>query len=249
MASTTETGHAKNVANFEQLIIECTALGASYNPSNTAIKLAALTSQLASAKTNVAAVNVAQAANSGAVAARDVAFSSLNKLSTRIFNSLKASGTTVQVDENAQTLVRKLQGRRATAKLTDEEKKAAEAAGKSVIEISTSQMSFDNRLDNFDKFIKLLTSVTLYAPNEADLKVAALTATYNDLKAKNLAAVSSETNLSNARIARDLVLYTNNTGIVDISIDIKNYIKSIFGATSPQYKKISKLKFVSRKKK
>jgi len=249
MASTTETGHAKNVANFEQLTIECTALGASYNPSNAAIKLAALNAQLASAKANIAAVNTAQAANSNAIAARDVVFSPLSKLSTRILNSLKASGTTVQVDESAQTLVRKLQGRRATAKLTDEEKKAAEAAGKSVTEISASQMSIDNRLDNFDKFIKLLTSVTLYAPNEADLKVAALTATYNDLKAKNLAAVNSETALSNARIARDLVLYADNTGMVDISVDVKTYVKSIFGATSPQYKKISKLKFTSRKKK
>ena len=249
MASTTETGHAKNVANFEQLTIDCTALGTSYNPSNPAIKLTALTAQLTSAKSNIAAVNTAHAANSNAIAARDVVFSPLSKLSTRILNSLKASGTTVQVDDSAQTLVRKLQGRRATAKLTDEEKKTAEAAGKSVTEISSSQMSFDNRLDNLDKFIKLLTSVTLYAPNEADLKVAALTATYNDLKAKNLAVVNSETALTNARIARDVVMYADNTGMVDISVDVKSYVKSIYGATSPQYKQISKLKFTSRKKK
>jgi len=249
MASTTETGHAKNVANFEQLTIDCTALGTSYNPSNPLIKLTALTTQLASAKTNIAAVNTAHAANSNAIAARDVVFSPLSKLSTRILNSLKASGTTVQVDDSAQTLVRKLQGRRATAKLTDEEKKTAEAAGKSVTEISSSQMSFDNRLDNLDKFIKLLTSVALYAPNEADLKVAALTATYNDLKAKNLAVVNSETALTNARIARDVVMYADNTGMVDISVDVKSYVKSIYGATSPQYKQISKLKFTSRKKK
>jgi len=249
MASTTETGHAKNVANYEQLTIDCTALGTSFNPSNPLIKLTALTAQLASGKSSIATVNSAQAANSNAIAARDVAFSPLSKLSTRILNSLKASGTTVQVDESAQTLVRKLQGRRATAKLTDEEKKTAEAAGKSVIEISSSQMSFDNRLDNFDKFIKLLTSVTLYAPNEADLKVVALTATYNDLKAKNLAVLNSETALTNARIARDAIMYADNTGMVDISVDVKTYVKSIYGATSPQYKQISKLKFTSRKKK
>ena len=249
MASTSETGHAKNVANFEQLTIDCTAFGGTYNPSNPAIKLAALTTQLTTAKNSITAVNTAHGTYSNAIAARDVAFSLLSKLSTRILNSLKASGTTVQVDESAQTIVRKLQGRRATAKLTDEEKKAAEAAGKPVNEISASQMSFDNRLANFDKLIKLLSTVTLYAPNEADLKVAALTATYNDLKAKNLAVVNSETTLSNARIARDLVLYANNTGIVDISVDVKSYVKSIFSATSPQYKQISKLKFVNRKKK
>ncbi len=198
MASTTETGHAKNVSNYEQLTIDCTALGTSYNPSNPAIKLTALTAQLTSGKNAIAAVNTAHAVNSNAIAARDIAFIPLSKLSTRILNALKASGTSIQVDDNAQTIVRKLQGRRATAKLTDEEKKAAEAAGKPVNEISVSQMSFDNRLDNLDKLIKLLTSVTLYAPNEADLKVTALTTTYNDLKAKNLAVVNSETALTNA---------------------------------------------------
>ena len=249
MASTTETGHAINVANFEQLTIDCTALGTNYNPSNPFIKLTSLTAQLASGKSTIAAVNTGHAANSNTIAARDVVFSPLSKLSTRILNSLKASGTTVQVDDSAQTLVRKLQGRRATARLTELEKKTAEAAGKSVTEISSSQMSFDNRLDNLDKFIKLLTSVTLYAPNEADLKVTALTATYNDLKAKNLAVVNSETALTNARIARDVVMYVDNTGMVDISVDVKSYVKSIYGATSPQYKQISKLKFTSRKKK
>ena len=74
MASTTETGHAKNVANFEQLTIDCTALGTSYNSSNTAIKLAALTAQLTSGKSAIAAVNTAHAANSHAIAARDVVF-------------------------------------------------------------------------------------------------------------------------------------------------------------------------------
>jgi hypothetical protein len=45
MASTTETGHAKNVANFEDLISFCTGYGASYNPSKASIKLAALTTK------------------------------------------------------------------------------------------------------------------------------------------------------------------------------------------------------------
>ena len=104
-------------------------------------------------------------------------------------------------------------------------------------------MSFDSRIDNFDKLIKLLTSVTLYAPNEADLKVTALTAVLNDLKAKNLAVTNAEVPLNNARISRNDILYKTNTGLVDTALDVKTYIKSVYGATSPQYKKISKIKF------
>ncbi len=43
MASTTETGHAKNVATFEDLISFCTGYGATHNPSKAALKRPALT--------------------------------------------------------------------------------------------------------------------------------------------------------------------------------------------------------------
>ena len=145
------------------------------------------------------------------------------------------------------TLVRKLQGRRATPKMTEEEKKVAAEAGNEVTEISSSQMSFDSRIDNLDKLIKLLTSVTAYAPNEADLKVTALTTLLTDLKAKNTAVITAEAPLVNARIARNDVLYKAGTGLVDTSVDVKTYVKSVFGATSPQYKTISGLKFTSNK--
>ncbi len=245
MASTSETGHAKNVANYEKLIADITALGTAYNPSKANLKLAALNTQLTAAKAAITAVNSAEPAYKNAVSARDVSFSTISKLITRVNNALKASDTTEQVDESAMTLVRKLQGRRATPKKTEEQKKVAADAGKEIVEISSSQMSFDSRLDNFDKLIKLLTSVTAYAPNEADLKVTALTTVYNDLKAKNTAVTTAEAPLTNARIARNDVLYKANIGVVDTSVDVKSYIKSVYGATSPQYKAISGLKFTS----
>jgi hypothetical protein len=243
MASTSETGHPINVANFETIITDVTSYGASYNPSKVSLKLPALNTLLAAAKSAVNAVSAAEPAHKLATDARDAAFKPLSPLITKVINALKATDTTAQVDETAQTLVRKLQGRRATPKKTDEEKKVAADAGKEIVEISSSQMSFDSRIDNFDKLIKLLTSVTLYAPNEAELKVAALTTVLTDLKAKNLAVTTAEVPLNNARIARNDVLYKANTGLVDIALDIKTYIKSVYGATSPQYKKISKIKF------
>ena len=243
MASTIETGHAKNVANFDDLISFATGYGTAFNPSKPSIKLTALQTLSTSAKNAINAVNAALPAYSNAVAAREAAFEPLNKLITRVNNALKATDTTEQVDESAKTLVRKIQGTRATAKKTDEEKAAEKAAGKETKEISSSQMSYDSRLDNFDKLIKLLTSVTLYAPNEADLKVTALTTLYNDLKAKNTAVVTATTPLSNARISRNDFLYKANTGLVDIALDTKTYIKSLYGATSPQYKTVSSLKF------
>ena len=120
---------------------------------------------------------------------------------------------------------------------------AAAAAGQAVTEISSSHLSYESRLDNFDKLIKLLASVSLYTPNETDLKVSTLTSLYSDLLAKNAAVIAALAPLSNARIARNEVLYKTNTGLVDIAADTKTYIKSVFGATSQQYKQVSKLAF------
>jgi len=246
MSSQTETGHAKNVANFEKLITNISGFGRAYNPSRESIKTTALTAQLTTAKGAISAVNVADAAYKNATNAREVAFAPLSQLVTRANNALKSSASSTQVDESAMSLVRKLHGRRATPKKTDEEKEAAKAEGKEVNEISSSQMSFDSQLDNFDKFIKILASEPAYSPNETELTVATLTTFYNELIIKNTAVINAFVPLNSARIMRDEVLYAPLTGLVDISVDVKTYVKSVFGATSPQYKSISSLLFTKR---
>ena len=93
----------------------------------------------------------------------------------------------------------------------------------------------------------LLSSVPLYNPNEEELKIEILKALYSQLKEKNTEVILPIVQLSNSRITRNEILYRENTGLVDIALDSKTYIKSIFGATSPQYKQISKLKFIRPK--
>ncbi len=104
-------------------------------------------------------------------------------------------------------------------------------------------MSFDNRLDNFDKLIQLLDSSPLYTPNETDLQLTTIKTYYDTLNAKNAAVKTAIIPLSNARISRDEIMYKAGASMVDIALDVKTYIKSVFGATSPQYKQVSKLAF------
>src|SRR3972149_3238492 len=126
---------------------------------------------------------------------------------------------------------------------TIEEKKALTEQGKEHNEISASQLSYDNRLDYFDKLVTLLGSIPEYNPNEKELKVAFLAGLLNNLKARNTAAVEAATQVSNARISRNEVLYKENAGIVDTALSVKNYFKSVFGAASPRHKQISGLEF------
>ena len=56
MASTSETGHAKNVANFQDLISFVVGYGATYNPTKDALKLPQLNALLTTSQTSLAEV-------------------------------------------------------------------------------------------------------------------------------------------------------------------------------------------------
>jgi hypothetical protein len=243
MASTSESGHAKNLANFEKLISYCASYGAAYNPSNVNIRLEALNNLLTNTRIVLDNVNLALPPYSNATAAREVAFKSLRSFVSRVLNALKATTTTQQVDDNARTLVLKIQGRRATPKLREEEKKALTEQGKEHKEISSSQLSFDNRLENLDKLIKLLKTIPQYNPNEADLTIDALTTYFSGLQKANKDVLAVTPPLSNARIERNNLMYSELTGLTDIAQDVKVYIKSLYGTSSPLYRQVSGLEF------
>lgn len=77
MSKINDTGHAKNVANFETLIAYLTGYGAVYNPSNANIQLSRLNEKAAAALVITQQVHDLAARNSNAIAARDLAFSPL----------------------------------------------------------------------------------------------------------------------------------------------------------------------------
>jgi len=114
MASTSETGHAKNVANFEKLISFCTGYGASYNPSKVSIKLPALNTLLTAANAVLLLVKTTKTTFGNTQNVREIAFAGLRKLCTKIINALEATDASQQIIDDAKTINNKIQGRRAT---------------------------------------------------------------------------------------------------------------------------------------
>lgn len=243
MPNKSETGHAINVAHFNDLISFVKGYGSAYNPSNAALAISVLETQALNANNSISAVNEALAPYSTAVAAREVAFTPLSKLVTRVMNSLKASGVSQQVYDSVNTVARKIKGTRASAKVASATGIGESDTSTGIKQVSVSQMSYDSRQENFVKFIQLLIAVPQYAPNEVELQTATLTGLSTNLIVKNNDVINAEVPLSNARIARNALLYTETTGLCDIALTVKNYVKAVFGATSPQYKQISKIKF------
>ena len=236
MASTSETGHAKNVDNLGLLISNIASYGDRYKPTNPSILLEALKKMEADGRAAVLAVNDAMPIYSRATIERDNAFDPLGQLVTRSLNSLRASSSSEQTDEAASAIVRKIRGNRTTAK-------AAATTDVKVATVSTSQQSYDSVLDNYERYVQYIAATPEYAPNEDDIKLPALKALAVELRAKNTACNNAKVAIDNARMARNRVLYTPLTGLVDVALDAKTYIKSLFGATSPEYKQVAKIDF------
>jgi hypothetical protein len=245
MASTAETGHAKNIATFEDLISFCTGYEAAYNPSKAALKLTALNTQLATASESLQAVKEAKTAHDNATNARELAFKPLKPLATKIVSSLSATDALRQTVNDAKSINSKIQGKRAKAIARPDAKVSTQSTAPART-ASTSQQSFDKLVDHFAQLLTALAAETKYTPNETALKLTTLNTLLTDLRTKNTSVIATTTALSNTRIARDEALYDETTGIVATALDVKTYIKSVFGASSPQFKQVSALKFTRR---
>lgn len=268
-SSISEVGHAKNVAHFAILITYCAGYGSTYNPSAAPIKIPALNTTLTNSQTALTNAINDTTANTAAVNARIAAFLNIKKLATRMLAALNGAGATTAQIANAKTINRKIQGSRAkitptastattptsTTTPTDSPStttppatgKATPTATVTPHKASTSQQSFDQLIQHFQAFVALLAAVPTYNPNETDLKIAALNTYLTNLNTTNNAAITAHTKLANTLIARNKVLYTPVIGLCAIAQETKNYIKSIYGATAPEYKQVSKLSFKAQK--
>ena len=238
MASTSETGHSKNVSNLETMISYCTGYGVTYNPSNSDILLSELVTLYTDSKASVKLVKTTETPFNDVEGQRKLIFKPLKPLSTKVPGAIRSSGAPSTVIADAETINRKIQGKRADNSVVET---PTEEAPKD--KISVSQQSYDMQIDHLEKLIELVDVEPKYNPNEIPLQIATLTNYKTQLETINTAVKNSYTPYSNAMIARDKKLYDPATGLVARAQLVKNYVKSIFGASSPEYKQINKLRF------
>ncbi|RTY92272.1 hypothetical protein [Flavobacterium sp. GT3R68] len=241
--STRETGHAINLANLQELIAFVTACGVTYNPNKPSLKLAQLHTLAANANaqlTNVININTAY---NNKVNERVIAFRGLKPLATRLMSALQTTEATPQKVADAKAYNKKIQGPTARTR-----RKPSNVNEGETTTISTSQQSYEHQIQHFAGLIATLQSEPTYAPNETDLKMAALIVKQTDLISKNEAVSSAYAKISNARIARDTTLYASGNGLVDTAAEVKKYIKSIYGGTSPYFTQVKGIQFTKAKK-
>ena len=240
MAKVNETGHAVNVDNLLVLISICTGYGNTYNPSKSSITLTALNALHTNSRAALQEVNNNIVNYGNAINARRVLYDGIKPLATRLVNALQATDAPKAMIDDAKGFNRKIQGVRA--------QKIDANTAPDAKNVSSSQQSFTQMVEHVSKLVALLASEPSYNPNETELKITTLNAFVANLYAANLSVTNAYTSITNSRIARNELLYNPTTGIHNFSLEVKNYVKSLFGATSPQYKQISGLKFTNPSK-
>ena len=111
MASSSETGHAKNIANLNLLNTNIVALGPTYNPSNPKLFILKLQTTYDTGFTEQESVNKLVAPYTVAVDEREIVFKPLNRDLTKLRKAYKATdGVTIVQLQDFMTIIRKLKG-------------------------------------------------------------------------------------------------------------------------------------------
>jgi hypothetical protein len=239
--------HLSNLANFGKLISIIISFGLRYIPTRVVLQLLSLQAVYPKAKVVVENAHETDVAMHKTIAIRKAAYDAISILITKVISALRASDTADEVKLNAAAIVRKIRGTHLKSKTVAAAVSSTTAAvGATAVSKKpgvNTERGFNDQLVNIDKLIKLLSGIPNYTPSEADLTIVALTATYNDLVDKNNAVYNATIANDTAKIARYELCYNPKTGMVDIALAVKDYVKSIYGASSPQYKEVSKLVF------
>ncbi|MCL9806596.1 hypothetical protein NAT51_13755 [Flavobacterium amniphilum] len=238
MSSSAETGHAKNLANFQTLIEFVSGYGNTYNPSKETLKIPQLNLIATNAHAKLSDVTQKNTDYNNTVNDRILAFQNLRTLSTRLINALQATHASKETIKDAKGYNRKLQGKRALSATI-----IPDLNTPAPVKISTSQQSFDMQVQHFNGLISVLQSEISYKPNESELKITALTSKQSDLEAKNREVSVAYVNVSNSRIMRDRTLYDSEIGLVDVATEVKKYVKSVYGTRSPEFEMIKGIRF------
>ena len=239
MSKQYETGHAKNVANLEMLIEQISTF-TSYNPSIDSLKIPSVITLYNTALASLNSVTDKRNANKNAIHTRQDLYIKLKSTATRIINQLDILNLNEGVFKQAKSLNRLIQGKSKSNNNGQKEEGGQENSK------STSRQSFTQLAENFSRLLQLLATIPAYNPNIDDLKLANLTTYQTDLVNATQTVNQTEAELDAEIIERNNILYNDTTGVYEIGQNVKKYVKSVYGATSPEYANVSRIKFKDR---
>ena len=241
--STNSPRHSENVTNFGVLYSKTTTYGSKYNPSNELYAPSNLQKIKADGESALNQVNFAEVNYKSAISAQTESFEGFDQYITRVANTLNICGASSQIIEQGQSIIRQLRGKRVSELLSNDELALAKEKGDESKQNTIHNSTINIKIENFGKLYTFLGNIPQYNPNEADLSINAMEEKLSGLKSKHEVVTNAKIALEVARNNRDKILYKLDTGLVDIALSVKQYIKAAFGASSTEFKQISAIHF------
>jgi len=241
--STNSPRHSENVTNFGVLYSKTTTYGSKYNPSNELYAPSNLQKIKADGESALNQVNFAEVNYKSAISAQTESFEGFDQYITRVANTLNICGASSQLIEQGQSLIRQIRGKRVSELLSDEDIALAKEKGEESKQNTMHNSTINIRIENFGKLVAFLGNIPQYNPNETDLSINAMKEKHSSLKSKQETVINTKIALEVARNNRDKILYKLDTGLVDIALSVKLYVKAAFGANSTEFKQISAIHF------
>jgi hypothetical protein len=231
MASTSETGHIINIENFRKIIDRCEQFP-NYSPPNDNITVVNMTAKWTSANDAHSAYLTARNNTKVPVDDREVLFENMEGIVRRVLYNYECTDASKQAKEDAAGYVRKITG--SNVRIPRLENNIPDPKY-----VSNSQQSFVKKVEHFEQLIIMLKSDTYYKPNENYLKTTALDTMLTDLKNANKSVEQLAAVVDKYRADRNHALYDGGTGIIDVSLACKKYVRSLFGAKSDEAKSVT----------
>ncbi|PZF72658.1 hypothetical protein [Taibaiella soli] len=235
-----ETGHYKNVANFQGLIHFCESLGTAYQPSRPDMIIPQLKEYYNKAVAIMEQVTNAEIMQSQSRQNRNNLFEDTKKLAARASNTLEIANPASTAIKTSKYYIAKIRGRRLGVVTPGTEATKAEDAPKTR---SVSQTSYDATITHFEKLIGAILTEPGYAPNEADITISGLQKRLAELKEVNQETVRVTGQLKLLISQRDQMLYTPMTGLNAVALSVKQYIKVVYGAGSNELRAANMFSF------
>jgi hypothetical protein len=234
MASVSETGHYVNLENFKLIIERITGFGADYAPLTDKIKIPNMTNQWSVADGLHQAYIVSLEATRLPVNGREDLFDVMTDRVKKSLNLNMSTNATKRSKKDAKGWADKITGNNIRVKKLEDGTPDPKS-------VSNSQKSFTKRADNFKHLVEIYKSDGNYATNEVDISTAKLLLLLDDINASNTLIAELITDATLKRIARNESLYMEETGIIDVSLACKSYVKSKYGARSAVAKTVTSI--------
>ncbi len=228
--------NVKNLQAFEKLIGCCTGFEGKYNPGQQNLQVNALATLLNNAQQAIHGVRQAETAYDNATNQRETLHRSTRLLATRAVSALRAHNVDAFTLADANTALRMIQG-----KVNRQPVPAAEAT-----EVKTPRRArgFDyvTQARYFADLVETISKVPGYAPSEPELTVTGLVRHRDELAKANKRVARATVALRFARNHRDAVLY-GSKGLYLTARATKDYVLSVFGTLSAEFKAVRGLRF------